>query len=648
MFTPRIAPRSESKQQQTQPMKINVLQVALCWGLCSCAPGMAGDGEGLQTLVPVDFAASSTDAPTRGEEIVGASGLAAEGGFEAWTYFYEGTWTGAAQAELLVANAASVRGGALDHAHVVSHDGGVSWSYGTAPVYWPERRSVSSFAIAPADAAGVTVTHPATDPVPRVDFTLPSPGRERADLLFARAVTDLTRGGSGGMIAERFSHALSQVAICAFKEPSLADSEVFVTSVRLTGICESGTARLTTPVVWSATGAAATLEFTSSNSLLVGEPIAATSIDRADALLSAAVGKLFVLPQTLAGDQLEIVYTIDGKEVVKTMPIPMPDGEQAWEPGRSYSITLGIRESNDIIVGAGWTFHESDPSFSIPESGYYYVEAWGGDGADGGNATAARSRGGSGSFNSALYYFDAGETLRVQVGERGGDVTTDASCGAGGMAVAAGGSIAAWFGGGGNGGNGGEQNNHVGGCGGGGGAASGILTGGNVHLAAAGGGGGGGTRGYSHVAEMAGGGNSCGGGNGVPAGNGTLTGGDNAKTTPQGGGLGTAQVGGKGVAGGNTRYGSWPGGGGGGGGGGYNESRRGGGRGGQGSLGYGSGAGGAGGTNWAGGAYHKADGSPDVPSAVWQAVATITPLPRTSTGNGVVRITPIGRRRTRV
>lgn len=619
--------------------------------LCSCAPETVEEGRSPHTCVTVGFAAHSADVSTRGEAIVDLSGLAAEGGFDTWTYSYEGAWEGAADAELLVANSASAQDGVTDHAHVTSPDGsGTNWSYGTQPAFWPEGQLVSSFALAPADAAGVAVSHPSADVIPEVACTLPQPGRDRADLMFAEAVIGLDADASGGRITERFSHALSQINFYAFKESSLAGSEVIVTSVRLIDIYESGTAPLTTPVVWSVAGAPATLEFTPDNGRLAGEAVTATSFAEANALLSPAVGKLFMLPQTLSGDQLEIIYTIDGKEVVKTMPIPLPAGEQTWEPARSYSICVGIQKSSDAIVSPVKTFYESDISFAIPETGYYYIEAWGADGGDGGNATETRSRGGKGSFQSGLYYFDAGRTIQVQVGERGANGTTaiartDITGGAGGRAIVAGGSTDVWFGAGGSGGEGGNLKGsagYTGGGGGGGGAASGILSDGNVHLAASGGGGGGGTRGYIYISELSNGGNSNGGGDGVSPGNGTLT--SYAKTPPLGGGVTTpAQQNGSGIQGGNTLYTTWPGGGGGGGGGGYNPKNGGGGNGGQGSLGYGSGAGGAGGTNWAGGAYHKVDGSTDVPSDVREAIATIDPLARTSNGNGVVRITMVGR-----
>jgi hypothetical protein len=606
--------------------------------------------DGLHSSVQVDFTARSTDVATRGEAIVGTSGLATGGGFATWTYCYTGEWQGASNARLLVGNAASTPNGPIDHAHVTSPDGNDgSWSYGSAPVFWPEGTLVSSFALAPADAAGVIVSHPSTELIPEVACTLPEPGDERVDLLFSEAVIGLTSGGSGGRIPERFSHALSQVDFRAFKEPCLADKEVFVTSVRLIDIYESGTAPLTTPVKWSAAGGPETLEFSAANGRLTGEAVTATSIDRAGSMLSAAVGTFFVLPQPLSGNQLEIIYTIDGKEFVKNAPIPLPGEERAWEPGRSYSICLGVQAANEIVVKTLRTFLESDTSFSIPKTGFYYVEAWGADGGNGGKYTGAKSKGGSGSFQSGLFYFNAGQTIRVQVGERGKNgvsarVSTDITRGEGGEAIFPRGDIAsAWFGAGGDGGEGGNSlsnSAYTGGGGGGGGAASGISLDGSVCLAASGGGGGGGNnRDFTMW-----GGDSNGGGNGKSPGNGALASSDDATTEPLGGSLATpAQPNGGGIPGGNARYLNRAGGGGGGGGGGYNSNGGGGGYGGQGSYGYGAGAGGAGGANWAGGANYKPGGSIDVSADVWAAIATIKPLPRTSNGNGVVRITIIDR-----
>jgi hypothetical protein len=305
---------------------------------------------------------------------------------------------------------------------------------------------------------------------------------------------------------------------------------------------------------------------------------------------------------------------------------------------------MGLLEA-DIIVEPK-TFNESE-SFTIPVTGYYYVEAWGADGGHGGNATTTQGRGGAGSYQSGLYYFNKGQTIQVQVGERGGngaraEVGADISRGAGGKALVAGGATAAWFGAGGSGGAGGDNRSgnsaFRGGGGGGGGAASGILSGGEVHLAASGGGGGGGRTGYT-VGSMSGG-NSNGGGNGTNPGNGTIY--MNEKT-PTGGAIATpAQQNGGGVAGETTHMPTWPGGGGGGGGGGYNPNGGGGGYGGHGSDGYGSAAGGAGGSNWVGGTYYKPAGSPDIPSGIRTAVINMTRLPRTSNGNGVVKITPVG------
>jgi hypothetical protein len=297
------------------------------------------------------------------------------------------------------------------------------------------------------------------------------------------------------------------------------------------------------------------------------------------------------------------------------------------------------------------TFLESDSNFIVPVSGYYYVEAWGADGGHGGKATATNSRGGQGSYQSGLYYFNVGQKIQVQVGERGKNgkvavVESDITRGEGGRALLPGGATTAtWFGAGGAGGEGGnnlDDSGNVAGGGGGGGAASGILSGGNVCLAASGGGGGGG---YPHIIyPPPTGGNSNGGGNGKAPGNGSRSIIDTITGTPQGGTVSTpAQPNGGGIPGENAHILTWSGGGGGGGGGGYKSTGGGGGYGGHGSHGYGAGAGGAGGSNWVGGAYYKPASSVDVTSDIRAAVIAVDPLPRNSNGNGVVRITLIGR-----
>ncbi len=487
---------------------IPALLAALVWGLGSCAPETVEWGGGTNTSVPVGFAARSVTSleeggVTRGEVIADASGLAAGGGFDVWTYHHAGEWATTADAELLVDGAASVPGGPDDHAHVESDDDGDNWSYGPQPVFWPEGRSVSSFALAPKDAPGVAVT-PSTGETPSVAITLPVPGPARVDLMFAKALTDLTASGSGGRITERFSHALARVNFLAFKSTSLAGSEVVVTAIRFVDIYESGTAQLTTPAVWTTTGQPQTIEFTTANSRLAGGEIAAPAAEDAHHLLSTAVGELFVLPQPLAKEQLEISYTIDGVEKTKSMSALTET--TALAAGHTYTCIVGIKGdvADDPVV-----IDDGGGDVEITADGYYYIEAWGGDGGDGAGGGGA---GGVAQKTATVYLtgndnadFDISKDIQIFLGTAG----AHGVAGAGG----AGGTNGTPFGDGGSGGNGGPEG---GGGGGGGGAATLIMLGtasalSDVELVAGGAGGGGGRMAQPVSGGAGNGGNSGGG-----------------------------------------------------------------------------------------------------------------------------------------
>ncbi len=629
---------------------IVAILAAVCVGLCSCAPESVEVGDGTER-VPVSFVARSVPSEeggvaTRGEVIADAAGLAGGGGFDVWTYCHTGDWATATDAAPLLLNAASVPGGTFDHVHVTSDDGGGSWNYGPYPEFWPEEQRVSSFALAPRDAAGAAVARDdLPGAIPTVSYTLPEPGAERVDLMFAKAAVDLTAGSSGGMIVKSFRHALSKVDFLAFKSRSLADAEVFVTSVKLIDIHESGTAPLTasaaSPAAWTATGPEETLLFTIANGRLSVGEITATASASAQALLTDAVGSLFMMPQELSGAQLEITYTIDGEETVKLLPMPL----ESWDAGRSHALMLGI--APDKFVIAPVIYYDSQP-VTLDEAGLYVVEAWGGAGGAGGagdaNVNWRGGAGGAGVKRTAVFRFAANETIRVQVGQRGtpGNSASQSSDGSGPGGT--GGSVT-YFGAG---GRGGRQKlygaNGANGGGGGGGAASGIVVYRNsawgVWLAAAGGGGGGGGGGTP-------GQGSAGGAGGTNGGNGESLTFVSYMTAFGGAGGGSDLANGAGSAGTpclNTNSA----GGGGGGGGGWNPSNsRGGGAGGNGTNGW-SGSGGGG-----GGAGASYDTSPDnVPAnsfsplnadAYNEVMALPSPPAQTGgEGNGVVRITYIG------
>ena len=137
--------------------------------------------------------------------------------------------------------------------------------------------------------------------------------------------------------------------------------------------------------------------------------------------------------------------------------------------------------------------------FKPTKAGYYYIEAWGGNGASGTttmSGSATGGSGGSGAKKTLMRYFSVGDVLNVQVGLQGNGRTAGTG---------------KWFGSGGTGGLGGSKGGGDsylnGGNGGGGGGASGILLNGTssgyiILAAACGGGGGGNARQKSGLSGM--------------------------------------------------------------------------------------------------------------------------------------------------
>lgn len=139
-----------------------------------------------------------------------------------------------------------------------------------------------------------------------------------------------------------------------------------------------------------------------------------------------------------------------------------------------------------LRVAPAATYTETT-SFTVTKSGYYYIEAWGGNGGSSSSGSYGFAAGGIGGVKRGLFYISAGTSFDVLIGMHGENA-------GGRRANAAGGTSG--IGTGGNGARGGDHSllgGNYGYAGGGGGGASGVRIGGTVRLAAGGGGGGGGT-----------------------------------------------------------------------------------------------------------------------------------------------------------
>ncbi len=452
---------------------------------------------------------------TRGATIDGATDLNA---FQVWTYAYNGTF---ANTDLYV--------GTAPNGAVVTR-AGADWDYGMTK-YWPAQLEVTSFAIAPTDAVyGVTLNNNAA---PTISYLLPEPGSDQKDLLFATR-QDFAAGTTApnGNIPEIFSHALSQISFKAYKAGGLTDN-VTVTSVTLNGLQNSGIAPLETPVVWGGLGGSENYTFTFANGVL--DP---TAVDMDNAtLLDAGVGAIFMMPQqNTTGITIDITYTIGSTNEAKQATMPV-----SWAPGMSYAITFAISSSGVVIPDPlPQTFTESD-TYVVTKDGYYFIEAWGGDGGNGGTRNAfTGGAGGQAQRVFGIFEFNVNDILYIQVGAAGASGVNNNNAGGGG------GGQGLYFGSGGDGGNGGGNNGRKGG---GGGAASGILLNGtamlDIIMASAGGGGGGGagnggTAGVGGIPEVAGAtaGNAIGGVGGVLGTSPNSTGGTTNSGNKGGGGGG--------------------------------------------------------------------------------------------------------------
>jgi|GEM_PF-2306440 PPE-repeat proteins len=322
----------------------------------------------------------------------------------------------------------------------------------------------------------------------------------------------------------------------------------------------------------------------------------------------------------VAGSSSSITINITGELTVgsgNVLYVPIPPINLI---GRTFTFSFQVSGTNKYenvtVPGINFTrgkIHKlrvapvvkytANETFTTTKAGYYYIEAWGGDGGNGGGDVAMGlysgsngGNGGSGLRQAGLYYFDEGDMLNVQIGEAGkaGIISTP---GTGGSAGGAGAGL--WFGNGHIGGKGGNGSSSLwsgGGGGGGGGAASGVrrqpknTSGFSIILVS--GGGGGGSGGGGDQNGLAGGNSGIQGigttnsGNYARGGNGWSTGDTNGIT------FGSGSIDGRD---GNTWALAYRGGGGaGGGGGGWNGASGGGARSGTGGDRGGSTAGGSG------------------------------------------------------
>jgi hypothetical protein len=234
------------------------------------------------------------------------------------------------------------------------------------------------------------------------------------------------------------------------------------------------------------------------------------SVTFTGSLLTIGSGQKLYIPmpaKTFTGQRFLFSFTLSSPSSGNIY-----DGRYTTVINNTRDMTFERGKIHPILIAPKTALYTTDETFTVSRTGYYYIEAWGGDGGDGGSArfsgTPSSQNGGKGGVAqrmAGLYLLTAGKTVNVQVGRAGGNGTNggyddDVSYpgGAGGAAR--------WFGAGHAGGAGGDaaevwgiETYASGGGAGGGGGASGVLYDGttqsNIIVASGGGGGGGGAAG---------------------------------------------------------------------------------------------------------------------------------------------------------
>ena len=231
-----------------------------------------------------------------------------------------------------------------------------SWPY-TGPQYWPQGKKVSFFAYAPT--TGVTYAAPAAAGWPGFTYTVAAEASQ-ADLVMAqRTSQDAT--SNNGSVALNFNHALSQILFSA--KCANADFTAVVKTIELSGIQNAGTYTFATSATegtaiegsWSgvkgAEGYAYLTNGTAAIAKTTSDPIAGTN------------GALMLMPQTLTGAKLKVVYTvtIGSGDSEQSFDVTKENVELTgtWAPGMKYTYDLTlVSDATAITIVPGvntWT-----------------------------------------------------------------------------------------------------------------------------------------------------------------------------------------------------------------------------------------------------------------------------------------------------
>lgn len=230
-----------------------------------------------------------------------------------------------------------------------------SWPY-TGPQYWPQDKKVSFFAYAPA--TDVTYVAPTGAGWPGFTYTVAAEASQ-ADLVVAqRTSQDAT--SNNGSVALNFNHALSQILFSA--KCANADFTAVVKTIELSGIQNAGTYTFATSEAEGTAieGSWSGVKGAKGYAYLTNGTAAITSAGEA---ITGTNGALMLMPQTLTGAKLKVVYTvtIGSGDSEQSFDVTKENVELTgtWAPGMKYTYDLTlVSDATAITIVPGvntWT-----------------------------------------------------------------------------------------------------------------------------------------------------------------------------------------------------------------------------------------------------------------------------------------------------
>lgn len=228
--------------------------------------------------------------------------------------------------------------------------GSYSWPY-TGPQYWPQGKKVSFFAYAPAD--GVTYVAPTGAGWPGLTYTVAAEANQ-VDLIVAQRTSQDAKLNNGS-VALTFNHALSQILFKA--KCASADFTAKVKTIELSGIQNEGTYTFASKAEGTAIeGEWSGVTGTAGYAYLTNGDAAITSAGEA---ITGTNGALMLMPQTLSGAKLKVVYEVTLGSQTFDVTKENVELKGTWAPGMKYTYDLTlVSDATAITIVPGvntWT-----------------------------------------------------------------------------------------------------------------------------------------------------------------------------------------------------------------------------------------------------------------------------------------------------